>query len=116
MNNIIVDIIGGEEIDKCINNLMHGADLFNKNKKIVKSYTMEISGNPNIKKLCMNIKNSFEKMNGFVYFVGIKDTNNFYMKENINTIVMKKQKKLFSYSFKEFITLLGYDLKKSNLK
>lgn len=113
---LTVDILGGEEIDKFINNLMHCADLFNKDKKISKKYTMEIIGDPNIKDLCINIKNSFEKMGGYVLFVGIKDTNNYYIKKNIKTITLKKQNKLVSFSFKDFVISLGYNLKKENNK
>lgn len=113
---LIIDILGGEEKDKFTNNLMHSVDLFNENKKITKKYTMEIIGDPNTKNLCINIKNSFEKMGGYVLFVGIKNTNNYYIKENIKTITVKKQNKLVSFSFKNFIVSLGYNLKKENNK
>lgn len=82
-HSIILDVIGGDKMDKMRNNFMHAVDVFEEGKHLARLFQMEVTGNPNLDKLCENIKNVYEKASeGYVLFVAIRSIDNIRCKES----------------------------------
>jgi hypothetical protein len=104
--------------NKFMNDFMHYADVFENGKQLAEyhSYTIEITGNPDLSKFCENFKNSLEeagKQN--VVFVAMKQINNefkpkypIYFKKGIQTLSMYKNGSLGWSLFRNILNQLGY--------
>lgn len=115
--DITLDVLCG---NKLINEFMHCADVFETGKHFVehKTFTLSITGNPNLNKLCENFKNALEndgKIN--VIFVAIRDINgdfhpkyNKYIKPNVQTLSMYQNGILGWALFKDVLKTLKYNV------
>jgi hypothetical protein len=109
--NIIIDLFFGDEMMKFQNDIIHAGDIFEKNKHLAKYACISIVGTPDLDKLCMNIKKSYEKAGGYVLFACIRDFNKnnspkypYYLKEGIQSISNGTS----FYVFKDALVHLGY--------
>lgn len=66
---IIIDVVHG---DTKINAFMHAADVFESGKQLGEHQTIEVTGDPDLEKLSLNLKETFEKADRNVSFIGIR--------------------------------------------
>ncbi|MDD5649080.1 MAG: hypothetical protein PHF86_01495 [Candidatus Nanoarchaeia archaeon] len=93
-HSITLDVIGGDKMDKLKNNFMHAGDVFEKGKHLARLYQIKVTGDPDLDKLCENIKNVYEKASeGYVLFVAIRNIDEIrckkprvFLKEGIHSI------------------------------
>jgi hypothetical protein len=72
-HSIILDVICGDKMMKLQNNFMHACDVFEKGKHLGQHLQLEATGNPNMEKLCENVKNAYEQASeGYVLFIAIR--------------------------------------------
>ena len=69
---ITLDIIGTLKAGKLINDILHGADVFEPGKRHVEIHLVEMRGKPNLDTICEKIARSFKEGGGFAVFVGIR--------------------------------------------
>jgi len=102
--------------DKKLNELMHYADVFERGKQLAYYEQFIITGNPNLEKLCENVKNALEAADKNVVFVAIRNINSkrfndpkAYIKPNTQTISVGKKFGLF----KDMLETLEYKVQVS---
>lgn len=115
---IIVDILGGNEMAKFTNDMMHAADMFEKGKQLATHESLIVKGTPDLSKLCKLIKDGWEKAGGYVVFVGIRTVNGkrpnnsySYFMEGVQSISMKQKNKPLAWGlFKDILSQMGYEV------
>ncbi len=102
--------------DKKLNDFMHYADVFERGKQLADYEQFIITGNPNLEKICENVKNALEGTDKNVVFVAIRNINGervddpkAYIKPNTQTISMGKKFGLF----KDLLETLKYKVQVS---
>lgn len=117
-HEIELEVLGGSEEEKFINHLMHAADVFEKGKQFANYYTVMVTGNPNLTKLCENLANAYEKVGRYAVFIGIKSINGqkpenphvWFMKD-VQSISMITEDRGACWSlFKDILVTLGYNV------
>ena len=70
---ITLDIIGTLKAGKLINDILHGADVFEPGKRHVEIHRMEISGAANLDTICEKVALALKAGGGYAVFVGIRE-------------------------------------------
>jgi hypothetical protein len=112
---IILDVFGGGKIAKFQNDLMHAVDVFESGKHFAYYFQLEISGEPDLDKLCERLKNAYEQSGGYILFAAIRNINDIrskepkaYIKEGIQTISTYQNNVLGWSLFSDMLIKLGY--------
>lgn len=104
---IILDVIHG---DHKLNAFMHASDVFEDGKQLGEHMTFEVKGTPDLDKLCVNMKELFEKADRNVSFVAIRTIDGVrvepkaYFRPNTQSISDGHRFGLF----KEMLEQIGY--------
>lgn len=104
---IILDVIHG---DHKLNAFMHASDVFEDGKQLGEHMTFEVKGTPDLDKLCVNMKELFEKADRNVSFVAIRTIDGVrvepkaYFRLNTQSISDGQRFGLF----KEMLEQIGY--------
>lgn len=115
---ITVDIIGGNEKTKFINEFMHYGDVFENGKHYCCWFSLTVEGTPDLNKLIPNIVNAWENKDGakgYVIFAAIRSIDDIrvkdpkaYLKEGVQSLSMIINGKLSWVKFSDFLKHLGY--------
>lgn len=65
---ITLDIIGTLKAGKLINDILHGADVFEPGKRHVEMHRVEMRGTPNIETLCQKSARALKAGGGYAVF------------------------------------------------
>lgn len=114
---VVVDMFCGNEMCKKVNELMHVVDMFESGKQLVTYEQYTITGKPDLQKLCRNVKDAWEKMGGYVVFVGISYINGervsgypAYIKEGVQSLSISQNGDLGWLLFKKALEHIGYEV------
>lgn len=100
--------------DKRIAEFMEYLDFFNSTKSLVAFTQYEVTGEPDLSKLCENVKEAFEQAGGMVTFASIRTVDGVfcneypnYIKEGISTISTGHKWGMFN----EYLESIGYEVR-----
>ena len=115
---VTLDVFGGDKTAKFQNAFMHAGDVFENGKHFAYYFQVEIDGDPNLDKLCENLKNAYEQSGGYILFAAIRTIDGVkskepkaFIKEGIQTISMYQNGTLGWSLFNDLLIKLGYETK-----
>jgi hypothetical protein len=116
-HTIILDVFGGDKMMKNQNEFMHAGDVFEKGKELAQYFQIVITGNPNLNKICFNLRDAYHKADGYVLFAAINSIDGKrtkdpkpYIKEGIQTLSIEQKGTLSWNLFKNILEQLGYNV------